>query len=104
MEDGIIIVDTDRAKEFGFTSDKFYKAVSYLFKEKNRILISAIVSVQEGKGYFKELVKNIVDKGYQVAVPTPLPKMEAILRGWNWKITCEHSCQMGEDIIIYVNK
>ena len=104
LADGIIDIDTDRGKEFGFTSDKFVPGISYLWKTGNRIIISSIESTQESKGYFTELVNNIIGKSYQVAVPTPLKKMDYIMRKWGWKQTFEYDKQMEAEVEIWINK
>ena len=78
MIDGIINLDTDFAKEIGFTSDRFMAGISYLWKSGNRIIISAIESKQEGKGYFRNLLENIEKRGYEIAVPTPFARMKDI--------------------------
>ena len=75
-EDGIINLDTERGNELGFTSNLYH---GYLWKDGNNIIISVIVSLKPGEGNFSKLVQNILDKGYNVQVPTPLGLMEQIL-------------------------
>lgn len=78
---GIINLDSDFAKKIGFTSDKF---AGYLWKKGNRIIISTIFSIEEGKGNLKSLFAEIESFGFKVIVPTPLPLMESILRRWGF--------------------
>jgi hypothetical protein len=73
----IIQLDDPFAKEIGFTSDKFE---GYLWRDGDRVLVSFIVSVESGKGNLSALFAAIEAKGLRVAVPTPLGRMEAILR------------------------
>ena len=64
--DGIITLDTDRAKVLGFTSDKYE---GYLWKQGDAVIVSFIVSKQRGN--FRELVRRIHALGLTVKVPTP---------------------------------
>jgi len=82
MDDGMVELDSEFAKTIGFVSDKFD---GYLWKEGNDIVISAIISKEEGKGNFSNLVKNIRNAGYEVIVPTPLGIMNNIVRKWGYK-------------------
>ncbi len=86
VKDGIINLDTDRAKPFGFTSDKYD---GYLWKTDGRIMISFIKSRQEGRGNLSRLFQSIWNAGYEVAVPTPLGKMPLILKHKGFKQTFE---------------
>jgi len=103
MKDGIINLDTDFAKELGFTSDKFY---GYLWISKNTIWISFIESKQQGKGHFKALLDTIKEKGYDIIVPTPFPRMEAICLKWGMdkhRLLNENHDTMIEEAMIYKN-
>jgi len=82
MNDGIITIDTKRAKTFGFTSDKFD---GYLWKKKNNIYISFIVSHQEGKGNVRKLFETILKKGFDICVPTPSGRMRMICEKFGGK-------------------
>ncbi len=93
MKDGIIKIDSKRAKPFDFTSDKFYMD-SYLWKTGSSITISFIASKSPGKGDFSKLVKTIINKGFTVKVPTPFATMRAILRRWQFTPTMEGPCEM----------
>lgn len=72
----IINLNSEFAKEIGFTSDKF---AGWLWKDESRIIISCIDSLQPNQGNFSSLIKAIQQAGFDVAVPSPLPKMKAIL-------------------------
>ena len=87
MKNGIIELDSPFGKEISFTSDKF--KASWLWKKGNRIMISMIwVKPRlQGKGYFSQLLKTIWDKGYEVAIPTPLGIMNEIVRKKDFKKT-----------------
>jgi len=76
MKNGIIRLDTSRAREFGFTSDKFK---GWLWKVDKYIYISFITSKQPGRGHLSKLFDAILSKGYGIKVPTPSALMRAIL-------------------------
>ena len=92
MEDGIIDLDSERGKKFGFTSDLFD---GWLWKNENAILISFIISKHEGKGNFQMLLKSIWDKGYKINIPTPMGKMGFILKKYNFKRLNNYDNLMG---------
>jgi hypothetical protein len=73
--DGIINLDSNRGKRFGFTSDLFD---GYLWKRGPRIIISFIESRDPGKGHLKALFDRIESLGYTIAVPTPSNRMRMI--------------------------
>jgi len=89
IKDGIIKLDSEAGKELGFTSDKFKS--SWLWKKGNRITISMIWVKEKNKGYFTELLKKIKEKGYEIAIPTPLGLMEILVRKWGFNRTWEYS-------------
>lgn len=76
METGMISVDSDRAKQLGFTSDRF-SPDSYLWDSEGRVTVSLILGSR--KGSFKQLVDAILAEGKEVAVPTPLGRMRDIV-------------------------
>ena len=75
MKNGIINLNTNRAKSHGFTSDKFH---GYLWKRDILIWISNITSIAPGKGNIRALFDNIEKAGYCLMVPTPSNRMKAI--------------------------
>jgi len=79
--DGCILPDSTWGKEFGFTSDRFD---GWLWKMGHWIVVSQITSHEPGSGHFKHLIRRIKDFAFDVAVPTPLAQMEAVLRRWRW--------------------
>ena len=89
MKDGIIKIDTRRAKKFGFTSDKYF---GWLWKKGNYITISLI----ESKGYLLALFNSILRVGYGIKVPTPFAKMQRILELKGFKQTYEWDKDFGE--------
>ncbi len=84
MDDGIINTDTDRGRQLGFTSEAYE---GYLWKTGNAIIISFIMSKK--KGNFRKLVGRIHALGYSVKVPTPLGRMEDILKRNGYRHTVE---------------
>ena len=77
MKDGIIELDSEFAKEIGFTSDKFD---GWLWIDRGCcVLISLIVSKQRRQGNLSNLFNAILSKGFDIKVPTPTNMMKAIL-------------------------
>ena len=92
MNDGMITTDSDFGQQIGFTSDKFF---GYLWKQGARIIISLIESRVEGRGDLSRLFDAIEAAGYRVAVPTPLGRMEGILRHKGFAPHLESGPEMG---------
>jgi hypothetical protein len=84
MIDGIINLDTERGRVLGFTIDRYD---GYLWKTGDSIIISLIESKQRGN--FRELVQRIHEHGWTVKVPTPLSRMEEIVRKNGYRLTIE---------------
>jgi len=93
MKDGMIKIDSKEAKKLGFTSDKFTN-YSYLWKIGDNIYISLIGSKKEGEGYLRGLFNEILESGFKVAVPNPLPKMEQILAKNDFVMEIEEDSQV----------
>ena len=100
MKEGVIELDSEFAKEIGFTSDKFQ---GYLWKAGDYISISAIKSIHPEQGNLSALFACIEEKGFSIKVPTPLPKMEAILNQKGFKRTIEKA-EGEENIEVWVLK
>jgi hypothetical protein len=83
IDEGIINIDSEGAKQLGFTSDKFNPA-SWLWRTGNTITISFIVASK--KGAFCQLMKAIAEQGFDFEIPTPSPRMLEIgkKQGWNF--------------------
>ena len=92
LPDGQIEPDSDVGKALGFTSDKFE---GWLWKTGDRVLISMIVSLQEGKGHLRSLFDAIEARGLKVAVPTPFARMKKICKLRGYKMHVEHDPEMG---------
>lgn len=98
--DGIINLDTDRAKVLGFTSDKYD---GYLWKQGDAVMVSFIMSKQRGN--FRELVHRIHALGLTVKVPTPLGRMQEILMKNGYQHTQEpFDEELGEMVDVWVLK
>lgn len=95
--EGIINLDTEEAKDLGFTSDKFRS--SYLFKKGNEIWISMIWSL--GDGNFSKLMKIIHELGFTLKIPTPLGKMKEIVKAKGFLHSREFVDELGEEINIW---
>jgi hypothetical protein len=75
MKNGIIL-PSDKAP-FGFHENLFD---GWLWKIRDAIWISFIISYHPGKGNFNALIRNILAEGFTVKIPTPLGQMERIVR------------------------
>lgn len=79
IPDGIIELDSDAGKILGFTSDRFD---GYLWRAGQSVSISFIQSYERGN--FRALVARIHELGLRVDVPTPLGRMQSIVRRNNY--------------------
>lgn len=86
MIDHCIDLNTPFAKKLGFTSDKFG---GYMWRVNNEIYIPLIVSLQEGKGNFRELLWNIHKKGFTIKVVEPSNRMRRIVKRLGFQPTIE---------------
>ena len=98
--DGMIELDTPFARSIGFTSDKFS---GWLWKVNDVICISMITSIEEGKGHFGKLCKDLLRNGFTVQIPTPLGRMESIVRknGYKMKIVPFHPPEIMEPVEVW---
>lgn len=92
MHEGLIDIDSERGKQIGLTSDRFEHG-TYLWEQPHRIMISFVAS--RSAGNFRQLVAAIHAEGKDVAVPTPLPNMERIVRKNGYVRTVEQDAKMG---------
>jgi len=81
LPDGQIPVDSEVGKAWGFTSD-IYRTASFLWKLHDDIYVSMILihHLQQHKGHFSRLIKCIHKARMNVKVPTPVGKMNAVVR------------------------
>ena len=80
-----------RGKELGFTEELFD---GYLYESDDDVIISALVSKAPNCGNLGLLCQNILATGKSIKVPTPSPKMLAILQKSGYSMTLEtHSFQ-----------
>ena len=87
MKEGVIELDTEFAKEIGFTSDKFE---GFLWKVGDCIYISCIKSINRKQGNLSTLFSTIQEKGFGIKVPSPFPLMESICKQKGFKKTVEY--------------
>ena len=92
IPDGMIEPDSVAGKAFGFTADKFE---GWLWKTGDRVMISMIVSLKEGRGNLRALFDTIEGLGFKVAVPTPFARMKKILQKRGFEMHIEHDSVMG---------
>ena len=85
-------IEPTQNNQYGFTPDRFD---GWLWDNGDRVLISFVESKQPGKGHFSEMVRRIEESGKRVAVPTPLGKMEFILKKWGFAPHIEQDPMLG---------
>jgi hypothetical protein len=101
LNEGIIEIDTDSAKQLGFTSDRFFPQ-SYLWRTGNTITISFIMAKQ--KGMFRQLINAILENGFDFEIPTPSRRMCEIAKKQGWRFCQRYSEEFGEEVEIITNK
>lgn len=95
---GMITPDSEKGRALGFTSERFD---GWLWEDSQRMWISFIESLQQGKGHLSELFRAIEAAGYAIAVPTPFPRMEAILRRKGFEPHIEES-ELGDPVEVWI--
>ena len=65
------------ARKWTFTA-KRWTSFSYLFRDGDAVVLSAVQATHEGRGYLRDLIAGIEHAGLRVKVPCPLPHMEEI--------------------------
>jgi len=101
LQDGMIALDSDAGKELSFTSDRFDSG-SYLWKDGQRIAISVIISKKSGN--FRTLAETILSKGLAVHIPTPMGRMEEIVRKAGYRQESQFFEQSGEYVEVWVKE
>lgn len=95
-KDGIILPGaTNFARKLGLTRDKFTMK-TYLWKTGSVMYISFVETTHPGRGHFRALVEKLLQRGYTVKVPTPLGRMQQIVKENNYSPTTEISPKMGQ--------
>ena len=94
-----IDLDTERAKDFGFTSDRFE---GYLWERDGCVMISFVVSLRRGN--FRDLCERILSHGLTVKIPTPLGRMQAIVRNAGYRETREYDRHSGDYVEVWVKE
>jgi hypothetical protein len=99
MPDGIIELDSEVGRMLGFTSDRFSSG-SYLWKRDEVIAISFIESLNRGN--FRELVQRILSLHFSVHIPTPLGRMQEIVRKNGYRQTFLFAAEVRECVEVWV--
>ena len=99
LSDGMIELDSDRGTPIGFTSDRFGGG-SYLWKRGGAVIVSFIESLKRGN--FRELVEQIRSQGLAVHVPTPLGRMQHIVRQAGYRQEFPFCEQFGECVEVWI--
>jgi len=89
---GEIQTDHPLAVALGFTADRFD---GYLWlAEKNSLYVSFVDAKHPGRGHFRAFIEKALTMGFTVKVPTPIGRMEGIVRRWGFEHIVEPS-EMG---------
>lgn len=99
LDAGMIELDSERGSSLGFTSERFGFG-SYLWKKDGAIIVSFIESLSRGN--FRELSKAILASGLRVEIPTPLGRMQEIVRKAGYVQTFPYCEQFGENVEVWV--
>jgi hypothetical protein len=99
MKNGII--KPSISAPFGFSPDLFD---GWLWKMGDAVIISFIECLVPGKGHFKRLVENILSNGFAVRIPTPLGKMERIVKENGYVQSFEYDKDFGEEVEIWTKR
>jgi hypothetical protein len=94
QDGGPIFPGTKIGTLLGLNTVDFWKD-TYLWKQGDRILISFIAVKNEGQGIFSHLLDHLFNLGFTVGVPTPLGKMQTILKAKGFKETWEDDPPFG---------
>jgi len=97
---GMIKLDSEFGKRIGFTSDKF---AGWLWLMDKTIIISFIVSVQEGKGNLSKLFSTLGGLGYTIEIPTPSARMMSIAKTKGFKQRFVYDETMKDSVEIWTN-
>ncbi len=96
----LIVLDSAEAVRWGFTSDRFY---GHLRRRRNSVYIWLVLSKDPGKGNFSSLVQSILDDGYTIKIPTPIGRMNEIVRARGFVPTLEFDPE-GEVFEVWVKE
>lgn len=80
----LILPDSDFGKSVGYSAEFFESEKNWLFRQDQTIFISCIESRNEGKGFVRNLFKNLLNKRFIIKIPNPLGKMVILVRKWGF--------------------
>ena len=102
-KDGIILPGaTEFARKLGVTKDRFSKK-TFLWKLGDEVYFSFVETTNEGQGYFREVVENCLSRGYTVKIPSPIGRMQQIVKKNGYKYTEEVS-KIGDLVEVWVKR
>jgi len=96
---GPILPGHPEAESLGFHSGLFD---GYLFIDPDYVYVSAITSLKPGEGNLSALFNTILNAGLGIKVPTPLGRMEEILKHKGFSKTVVFWEEMEENIDLWV--
>lgn len=73
----LINIDSEDGNKYGFTSDK-YTPDSTLYEEGEFVWIMQIASIEQGRGYFKDLIRHIEEQGKKPLIYKPNELMQKV--------------------------
>jgi len=72
---------SDIATKLGFTKDKFDGWIGYNDSQRRPVvIISFIMSKEPGKGNVSRFIHGLLDRNFEVQIPTPMDKMIIFVR------------------------
>ncbi len=74
--EGCCPAGSERAQALGFTTERFQ---GYIWLSGSTCWLSLVVSLQPGQGHLSELIRGLLERGYEVRVPNPTEDMVARL-------------------------
>ncbi len=92
IPDGKIDVDSSFAVKIGFTSENGFNKDSYIwgYPFYNGLMLSLIICNK--RGGFKNLMQNIIDRGYLFRIPAPSNRILEIAKKQNWNLGHDGKC------------
>ena len=93
IPNGKIDVDSDFGKEVGFTTEAGFDKDCYMwgYPHENGIILSLIICNK--KGGFRNLMQNLIKRGYLFRIPTPSDRMVEIGNKQGWIYGTDGTCE-----------
>ena len=97
----LILPDSQQGVLWGFTSAYFWTG-SYLSLVDDYVYVSAVMTIEQRQGHFRNLICAILADNYGVKIPTPLGRMAEIVRVNHYRPTQEWFDKLGVPVEVWV--